>query len=259
MAEGVGTEQLIARGKAAYVHGDYASALGDLREVVRREPGFADVHHVIGLCLSLIGRPEEAVESFDAALAINPRYAEAHVNRAITLQEIGRYDEARRSFEAASEVDMEEGVGRFPAVLASRLANRHMELGDLYAEGGAEEEAVEQFRRAVELRPRYVDIRNRLARMLLEVGRLDEAVEELRTILEINPNFFAARINLGLGWYRMGDLEGARREWERCGQQRPGHPQVELYLSALARSERGRQSPVDSGPSTTSLRLVTDD
>jgi tetratricopeptide (TPR) repeat protein len=183
------------------------------------------------------------VESFDAALAINPRYAEAHVNRAITLQEIGRYDEARRSFEAASEVDMEEGVGRFPAVLASRLANQHMELGDLYAEGGAPDEAVEQFRRAVELRPRFVDIRTRLARMLLEVGRLDEAVEELQTILEINPNFFAARINLGLGWYRMGDLEGARREWEQCDQQRPGHPQVELYLSALARTERAPSAP----------------
>jgi tetratricopeptide (TPR) repeat protein len=118
---------------------------------------------------------------------------------------------------------------------------------------------VEQFRRAVELRPRFVDIRNRLARMLLELGRLEEAVEELQTILEINPNFFAARINLGLGWYRMGDLEGARREWERCGQQRPGHPQVEFYLSALARSERGRQSSADSPPSTAHLRLMTDD
>ena len=237
MIEELGTEQLITRGKESYAHREYAAALADLREVVSRKPQFADVHHLIGLCLSLVGRPEEAVGAFDEALAINPRYVEAHVNRAITLQEIGRYDDARHSFEAASEVDMEEGVGRFPGVLAARLANRHMELGDLYAEGGALDEAAEQFCRAAEIRPRFVDIRNKLARMLLELGKLDEAVDELRQILEINPNFFAARINLGLGWYRMGDFEEARREWERCDQQRPGHPQVEFYLSALARSE----------------------
>ena len=250
MVEELSTEQRMVRGQEAYAHGQYAAALGDLREVVRRRPQFADVHHLIGLCLSLIGRPEEAVDAFDAALAINPRYVEAHVNRAITLQEVGRYDDARLSFEAASEVDMEEGVGRFPAVLAGRLANRHMELGDLYAEGGALDEAVEQYRRASEIRPRFVDIRNKLARMLLELGKLEEAVEELERILEINPNFFAARINLGLGWYRMGDWAGARREWERCDRQRPGHPQVEFYLSALARSEESRQSSVDRPRST---------
>jgi tetratricopeptide (TPR) repeat protein len=106
------TEQLIARGKEAYGRSAYLAALEDLEEVVRREPRFADVHNVIGLCLSLTGRPDAAVEAFDRAVAVNPRYVEAHLNRAITLNDLGRLDEAREAFASAASSD-EDRSGRF--------------------------------------------------------------------------------------------------------------------------------------------------
>lgn len=237
MAQEITTEQQIAKGREAYAQGKYAAAAVELREALEREPRFADVHHLLGLCLSLMGRPAEAIGSFDSAVAINPRYVEALVNRALTLLELGRYDEARASFEAASEADLEAGVGRFSSVMATRLAHRHAELGDLYREGGAVAEALGEYRRAVELRPRFVDIRNKLARALLDLGQHDEAVGELAKLLELNPNFVAARINLGLAWYRMGDFAAARREWERCHHQRPGDGQVAAYLRMLSEAE----------------------
>lgn len=227
------TERLIARGRDAYAHADYANAVADLREVVRREPRFADIHHLLGVCLALIGRPAEALESFDSAVAINPRYVEALLNRAITLYEMGRYEEARASFESASEADLEEGVGRFPSVLATRLAQGHAQLAELYRQAGAMQESVDELRRAVELRPRFADIRNRLARTLMDSGDHDGAIRELRQILDVNPNFLSARINLGLAWYRSGDPAAARREWERCLVQRPDDPQVTGYLRML--------------------------
>jgi adenylate cyclase len=127
-------------------------------------------------------------------------------------------------------------VERFPSVLAGRLANKHKELGDLYAEGGALAEAAEQYQRALEIRPRYVDIRAKLARALLELGEPDSAAGELQELLEINPYYLGARLLLGLAWYRMGDHEGARREWERCLEERPGDAQAEVYLKLIADS-----------------------
>jgi tetratricopeptide (TPR) repeat protein len=234
MSEETPTERLIARGRDAYAHADYATAVGDLREVVRREPRFADVHHLLGVCLALIGRPVEALESFDNALEINPRYVEALINRAITLHELGRYEDARTSFEAATEADLEEGVGRFPSVLATRLAHGHAQLADLYRQAGAMNEAVEELRRAVDLRPRFADIRNRLGRALIDSGDPAAAIGELEQILDLNPNFVTARINLGLAWYRSGDPDAARREWQRCLAQRPGDSQVTGYLRMIA-------------------------
>lgn len=236
MLEELPTERLIARGREAYAHAEYAGAVADLREVVRRQPRFADVHQLLGVCLALVGRPEEALESFDSALAINPRYVEALVNRAITLHGLGRYDEAHDSFEAASVADLEEGVGRFPSVLATRLAHGHAALAELYRQAGASAEAVEQFRRAVDLRPRFADIRNKLAAALIDLGDHRSAIRELHQILDVNPNFLAARINLGLAWYRSGDREAAQREWQRCLAQRPDDPHVTAYLRLAGES-----------------------
>ncbi|CAN5659775.1 hypothetical protein BH23GEM6_BH23GEM6_22760 [soil metagenome] len=238
MSEELSTEQLLDRGRQEFERDRFAEALELLREVTRRQPGYADAHNLLGLCLSLVGETVEALDAFDRAVSLNPRYVEALVNRALTLNDLGRYDEARTSFERAAEADFEEGVGRFPAVLTGRLANKHMELGDLYSLGGALKDAAKQYRRALRLRPRFADIRNRLGRTLLDMGEAPAAIAELEKTLEINPGFVDARINLGLAWYRMGELPRAREEWERCREQLPGSAQVDVYLKLLGRAER---------------------
>lgn len=239
MAQELTVEQLIARAKEAYARNAYLAALEDSQEVVRREPKFADVHNLMGLCLSLLGRPEQAVEAFERATAINPRYVEAHLNRAITLNDLGRLGEARAAFAAAADADGSTG-GRFPGAVAARLANKHAELGDLYAEASALAEAEEQYRRACAIRPRFLDIRNKLGRTLLDLGRLEEGAAELRAVLDANPAFTGARANLGLAHYRAGDLAGAEAEWQRCLAQQPGNPQVSGFLGMLRRQ---RQTP----------------
>lgn len=235
-------EQQIARAKEAFARNAYVAALEDLQAVAERHPTFADIQNLIGLCLSLLGRPDDAIAAFERATVLNPGYVEAHLNRAITLNDLGRLDEARESFQRAAEADEEKtGGGRFPSAAAARLANRHMELGDLYAEAGALEEALEQYRRASELRPQFLDIRNKLARALIDLGRPAEAEAELRQILELNASFAAARANLGLALYRAGRLDEAGAEWRRCLAQQPGSAQVASYLGML---ERQREAPV---------------
>jgi tetratricopeptide (TPR) repeat protein len=237
MIEDLTTPELIQKGRDAYSRDAYSTALMYFRAALERAPKYADVRQLAGVCLNLLGNPEEALAEFDQALRINPRYAEALVNRALTLQELGRYDEAQEAFHAASEADMEEGVDRFPAVLAAKLANQHADIGDLYAAGGALPEAAEQYRRALEIRPRFADIRCRLARVLVEMGDTPGAVRELETALRVNPGFREARINLGLAWYRSGDRAAAAREWERCREEDPDNAQVKTFLAMLARDE----------------------
>ena len=49
----------------------------------------------------LLGRPDEALDSFDRAIAIEPRYAEAHNNLGILCAQQGRLADARRHWEQA--------------------------------------------------------------------------------------------------------------------------------------------------------------
>jgi tetratricopeptide (TPR) repeat protein len=240
MALDPAVEQMIARAKESFGRGAYVAALEDLQPVAERHPGFADVQNLIGLCLSLLGRTDEALAAFDRATGLNPGYVEAHLNRAITLNDLGRVDEARDSFQQAADADEEKtGGGRFSSAAAATLANMHAELGDTYAGSGGAEEALEEYRKAIGLRPQFLDIRNKLGRTLIDLGRADEGAAELQAILDAKPSFVAARANLGLAHYRAGRLDDAEREWRRCQQQQPDNAQVSGYLGMLERQREG--------------------
>lgn len=226
--------------RQAFDRRDYRKALDLYLSILDRYPKFADVRHFAGLCQSFLGDPQAALEQFDEALASNPAYVEAHINRALTLNELGRFAEARESFDRAAHY--EQGLaGDFPAAVTARLANGHASLGDLYFEAGSPHYAAEQFRRALELRPRFHDIRTKLAMALLQLGDAEQAVQELQAVLESNHRFLDARVNLGLAWYRMGRIAEAKQEWEIAGVQEPENPQVRAYLAMLHRTEEARE------------------
>jgi tetratricopeptide (TPR) repeat protein len=226
----------IDRGRRAFERRDYAAALANFREVLDGHPQFADIRHLCGLCLNFLGQPEPALEEFDRALLVNDQYVEAHLNRALTLNDLGRFDEAAEAFERAGYFEYAV-AGRFPAAITARLAHAHAEVADLYMEAGAPIEAVAQYRRALELRPRYHDIRNKLGQALLQVGDLAGAAEHLGVALAGNPNFIPARLNLGLALYRLGDRAGARQAWQLCQARDPANPQVAAFLALLDRDE----------------------
>ena len=224
--------ELIERGRRAFERRDYAAALTDFREFLETHPDWADIHHLCGLCLGFLGQPDAALEEFDRALALNDQYVEAHLNRALVLNELGQYDEAASAFERAGYYEYAV-AGRFPAAITARLAHAHAQTGDLYLEADAPLEAAAQYRRALEMRPRFHDIRNKLAQSLLQNGDLAGAIEQLGMVLSGNPRFIPARLNLGLALYRQGDRAGARRAWEECRAQDPTNAQVAAYLALL--------------------------
>ena len=230
--------QLRHQARQAFDRRDHQTALALFQTILQKHPDFADIRHLAGLCLSFLGEAEAALEQFDHALAENPAYVEAHVNRALTLNDLGRYEEARAAFERARHYENEVS-GEFPAAVTARLANAHAAVGDLYVEAGAHELAASQYRRALELRPRFQDIRNKLAQCLLATGDPEAAAAELRTALATNPRFIMARLNLGLAYHRMGLPAQALHEWRAAEAQDRDHPQVRAYLSMMQGQNEG--------------------
>jgi tetratricopeptide (TPR) repeat protein len=226
------TQRLLFTAREAYERRDYNAALADLRTVAEEHPGFADVRNLMGLCLSMLSRPEDALAEFDRALERNDCYIEALLNRAITLNELGRFDEAREAFDRAGSCEERE-ESPFPASVSARIANAYLQVGELYMAASAPAEAADEFRRALELRPEFHDIRNRLGEALLQTGSADAAREAFERALEGNDRFLRARLNLGLALYRAGRVDAAREQWEECQRQAPSNPQARAYLRLL--------------------------
>ena len=229
------TERLLAGARDRFTVQDYYGAIYLLEEIVATGRAFADVHHLIGVSLSLLGRSEEALTQFRLALELNPRYLEALIHQGLVLSELGRAVEAEEAFRRAAESVAPPAAG-LPAPVAARLANQHAELADAYAEAGALARAIEQYERALELGPGFQDLRYRMARVMLEAGRPLEARDALEVVLHARPNFVDAEAALGLAHFLSGDGVGARDVWRACLARRPENARVEAYLAMLGRT-----------------------
>lgn len=224
----------LERARERFAVRDYHGAVLLLHEVIGSGCGYADAYNLYGLSLAMVDRPAEALVAFDQALERNQRYVEAHLNRGVLLNGLGRTEEAAASFAIAEALGRPDGTG-FPVVVGNRLANAHAALGDEYRNAGAHAEAIAQYRRALELRPGYVDIGLSLARTLLEAQRYEEASEALDGVLAVRPTLLDALLLRGLAAYLRGELAAAGRVWDRASEVHPGDPRVETYRSMLSR------------------------
>jgi tetratricopeptide (TPR) repeat protein len=229
------TELLMARARERFVVQDYYGVVHLLESVVDSGRAFADVHHLLGVSLSLLGQAERALGELRRALELNPQYVEALIHQGLVLNELGRTDEAQEAFGKAAQ-HLSKPTAGLPAPVAAQLANRHAELAETYANAGATERAIAQYRSALELGPEFHDLRYRMARLLLEAGRPLEAREALEEVVSARPNFVNAEAALGLAHYLSGDAGGARSVWEACLARRPENARVEAYLAMLSRA-----------------------
>ena len=213
---------------------DYRGAALLFASAIESGQGYADAHHMLGLCHAMTEAREAALQSFDEAIRLNPRYVEAHLNRSIVLGDLGRVAEAADALSRAHELGRPDETG-FPTVVANRLANMHAELGRAYRDASGFAQAAAEFREALALRPGFADLRLDLARVLLDAGDHDAAATELDVILRDRPDWLDAMLLRGLAAYLAGRLDEAGPVWDRAAEQYPEDPRVETYRSMLAR------------------------
>ena len=133
-----------------------------------------------------LGRPEGGKQLCDEGLRLYPHIAVLLLHAGALRERAGAADEAEVFYRRAVEEDGE-------------LAQARKALGDALYRRGAYEQATEQYRRAVELRPRLGDdVFLKLGNIAYKQGERASAVELWNRALEMNPENGIARTNLEL-------------------------------------------------------------
>ena len=84
-------------------------------------PDYAEAHCNRGSVLNSIKRPQDALASFNRAIAVNPDFAQAHFNKAITELGLGNMEEAGGSLNGAGRSWRCPATGHFPKPLLTSL------------------------------------------------------------------------------------------------------------------------------------------
>jgi superkiller protein 3 len=84
-----------------------------LIEALRLDPDFMEARTDLGAFHAQANRPEEALEQYDQALALEPNLALLHSNKAAALVMLGRWEEAEQAARRALQLDPESTDANF--------------------------------------------------------------------------------------------------------------------------------------------------
>jgi predicted O-linked N-acetylglucosamine transferase (SPINDLY family) len=187
----------------------YAEAIEALEKAVELDPNFVEAHYNLGSAYGAVRKYERAIAEYRAAIRLAPSLFLPYVNLGSLLSELGDQTEAAEALQKAT--DLQPNPGAFNA------------LGMCYHRAGRTKEAEECFRRAVQLRPDFVEALGNLGVHLALQGRREEATELFRAALRINPNFVNAVANLFFeqrhlcDWQDFDATQNRLRELVRAG------------------------------------------
>lgn len=164
---------LLLHGVLLHAIGKPVEALAQLTAAAAQDPQNAEIWYSRGVLLAEQARYEDALSSFDKALAIRPT-AECWNNRGAALQSLKRWREALKSLDAALALKPDHAI----------WTNRARVLQDM----GRFEEAVTACDRALSLAPGFIVAWNERGKALLRLKRFAESLASYDRALAIQPD-----------------------------------------------------------------------
>jgi predicted O-linked N-acetylglucosamine transferase (SPINDLY family) len=146
-------------------------ALQNYDRAIALQPGLVGAHFDRALALMLLHRPLEALASYDCVLALAPAQATAHSNRGHVLCNLERFTEALDSCDRA-------------IALQSELVGAHAVRGNALRELGRHEEALESYARALKIEPGWAFLRGLCLETRMRICDWDGLEEQLRHLRE---------------------------------------------------------------------------
>lgn len=92
----------------------------------------------------------------------------------------------------------------------------HNNLGDYYGRHGNLDRAVEEFKRAIELNPRYGDAYHNLGNTYQQMEKYDSALESFQKAIVFNPNLWQSYANIGAIYYQQKNYQKAEDSFRQA-------------------------------------------
>ncbi len=144
------------------------------KEILFKNPQYADIHYNLGLALLGQGQVARALASFESALEINHNYLQARIKIVVAHIYLGKLDEALVALTAL--------ISSFPD-----YADLHYYLGLLQTSRKEWEKARGSFMRALAINPSYKEAKIKLAAVYCYLDQFEQGLKELEELHAVDP------------------------------------------------------------------------
>jgi len=102
----------------------------------------------------------------------------------------------------------------------------HYNVGNAFVRKGQEDDAILQYRKALEINPNYAEAHGNLGNSLIKRGHLDDAIAQYQKAVEINPNLAQAHANLGNALFQKRQVGAAIEQYQKAVIINPNYAQA---------------------------------
>jgi Flp pilus assembly protein TadD len=193
-----------------------------------RERAWVSLGHVLET-----SKPDEAVEAYRQAAALQPNDPEPHLSAGLLLEKQNRFADAEQDYKQALALDSSsadaltglaniymrghrfteaEGILRKLVALRSDDANAHLQLGRMLAADGQNDNAIVELQAALKLAPADVEAQRDLAAVYATARKYDQAEAQYRSLLAARPNDAESHLGLGHALLKQKKFPQAQQE-----------------------------------------------
>ncbi|MGC1482731.1 MAG: tetratricopeptide repeat protein [Candidatus Acidiferrum sp.] len=176
----------IGLGMALYAHGNYDDAVRSLLRAADLNP--SDPSCYLFLSRAYYGSPsqaDEVVQRFRRFSELQPRNAQALYYYAMSLWK------GKRAEDPSLDLRQIESLLKNSLELDPKLADAHLQLGNLYSDQRKYAEAIPEYVRALELNPDLADAHYRLGQAYVRMGQKEAAQAQLQVYQKMNEQHLA--------------------------------------------------------------------
>jgi tetratricopeptide (TPR) repeat protein len=245
---------------SAYSAGRLVEAERVCQQIISGNHHFFDAIHFLAIVQASLGKNDEALASYDRALALRPDSTEALYNRGNSLRQLKRFNEALASYDRALTLRpdyatalsnrgvtlyelkrFDEALANYDRALTLRTdyAEAHYNRGNALAELKRFDEALASYDRALALRPDYAEALYNRGVTLYELKRFDEALAGYNRALFLRPDFVEVHSNRGDTLAQLKRFDEALASYDRAVTLRPDYAEA-LYNRGNALAELKR-------------------
>lgn len=221
------------------------------------EPGYARAWVNLGVLNARNGRPDLALASYQSGLRYAPEALELHAAAVGALREQRRHEEAIAQARAAMKINSKDiriynelalvyldtnklDLARF--VLEKALseiegaagdAQLHASLGQVFYRQGYPGNALESFKKALDIDPMQATALQFLGSYHLDNRAYADAAPLWERVCGLMPSEAGPRLNLGIAYRGLGRYEDAKRSYEEALRLDPKNPEPYRNLAVL--------------------------
>jgi len=198
------SESYFKRGKAYFFSEMDAQAIKDYDKALSIDPYNAKIYYMRGRSRSYIGDTQGAIEDYGQTIMLDSNFVEAYVRRAYVFLEKQDFMSAFVFFTKAIEIDSDQ-----PAEL-------YFARGYCYSEIGAHQQALDDYAKAISLKPDYTNAYLNSGNSAYQLQQFDKAFGFYEKALELNPSYPRVFYARGYAHLMNNNLEKACADWSKA-------------------------------------------